>query len=105
MNNIEISKQLDNYQILRWTIQGYVLGFFIFIGYLELSPKLGNIWFRINDQGKYRINLPSLFNYIKYPFTNSISWKPTNWDLNFITFSTIISIIYTTYNWYNMYEN
>ena len=56
--------------------------FGFFLTYLELSPKLGNIWYRIAEDGKRHINLGSLKEFFIKPFTNSFFWWPQYWDIN-----------------------
>ena len=56
--------------------------FGIFLSYLELSPKLGNIWYRVAEDGKKHINLGSLKEFFTKPFTNSFFWWPKYWDIN-----------------------
>tara|TARA_B100001093_G_scaffold342344_1_gene327162 strand:+ start:169 stop:486 length:318 start_codon:yes stop_codon:yes gene_type:complete len=53
-----------------------------FLSYLELSPKLGNIWYRIASDGEKHINLGGLREFIYKPFKNSFFWWPRFWDIN-----------------------
>jgi len=75
--------------------RGSILGFILFVLYLEISPKLGNIWYRYDSTGVRTIQVDSFVNYITYPFKNSLLWKPENWDLNFITVSGLVGLGYT----------
>ena len=88
---------------LRWFIEGSGIGFVLFLAYLELSPKLGQIWYRIDSDGTMKINLDSALNYLKRPFTSTMVWKPRNWDLNFIMFSTLFGSLYTLIRHQNSY--
>ena len=69
----------------------------LFILYLEVSPRLGNVWLRYDHRGKLRIHIGSLLQFIYQPFTNSFFWKPEFWDLNIYVgiyiFTIIIKII------------
>ena len=73
---------------------GSLFSLLIFILYLEISPKLGNIWYRYSDDGKRHINLPSLYNFIKQPFINLRFWSYNMLDLNIITFVGISTGLY-----------
>ena len=53
-----------------------------FLSYLELSPKLGNIWYRFASDGKKHINLGGLIEFIYKPFKHSFFWWPKFWDIN-----------------------
>lgn len=57
--------------------------FCIFCAYLELSPQIGNVWFRVGADGFRHINLSSLFYTIFSPFRIPELWYPKNWDLNY----------------------
>ena len=56
--------------------------FITFISYLELSPKLGNIWYRTASDGNKYINFGSLLEFIYKPFKQSFFWYPQFWDIN-----------------------
>lgn len=73
-----------------------------FLSYLELSPKLGNIWYRVASDGKKHINLGSLREFIYKPFMQSFFWWPQFWDINiyiglYIT-ALLIKFIYKVIN-------
>ena len=63
-----------------------ILSLIIFLFYLEFSPKLGNIWYRIDSTGKRRIMIKGAINVILYPFKNYTLWYPKNWDLNYFIY-------------------
>ena len=97
-----MSELLDYFQYLgesdknpKYFAQGSVIGFMLFILYLEISPKMTNVWFRIEADGKRRFNFDSLVNYLTHPFKSRVLWKPQNLDLNFIAVSGIIGAVYT----------
>lgn len=86
---------LDNENNSKYLTQGAFLGLILFILYLELSPKLGNIWFRYASTGEREIQPESLLHFLSYPFKNGLFWKPENWDLNFIVMSGLSGAAYT----------
>lgn len=55
----------------------------IFISNLELSPSLGNIWYRIGSDGVRHIQLLSILEVIIKPLTCFYLWLPRFWDINF----------------------
>lgn len=63
----------------------------IFAAYLELNPKITNVWYRIGVDGARHINLPSLWNFITKPFTMIELWYPSNWDINYFVGAIVIS--------------
>jgi hypothetical protein len=62
---------------------GYFLYFFIFIGYLELSPSLGNMWYRTDSMGIKRFHPNTIIRIIIKPLYNLLYWHPLVWDINF----------------------
>lgn len=81
-------------------LQGAILSFIIWLLYLELSPKLGGIFFRPDSTGKFRFRLEGVLPMLAYPFQSVEFWKPTNWDLNFIVSSGLGGIIYALLKYY-----
>lgn len=79
----------------KYFAQGSTIGFLLFLLYLELSPKMTNVWFRVEADGKRRFNFDSLVNYLIHPFKSTFLWKPQNLDLNFIAVSGIVGTVYT----------
>jgi|AACY02.5.fsa_nt_gi hypothetical protein len=71
----------------------FLLTLIIFLSYLELSPKLGNVWYRLNSQNKKIINIASIINFILYPLYNINFWYINNWDLNFFIYYLITKFI------------
>ena len=86
--------EISQIHFTREFLIGSGFGFLIFILYLELNPKLGNIWYRISSNGNKTINLTSLTNHLKEPLKNKEFWRPKNWDINFITFSALSGLTY-----------
>lgn len=56
------------------------LGYFV---YLETNKSTRGLFIRPNDKGKKVISWISIWNFMTIPFTNSILWKPENWDINY----------------------
>jgi hypothetical protein len=81
-------------------LQGAVLSFMIWLLYLELSPKLGGIFFRPDSTGTFRFRLGGVLPMLAYPFQSIEFWKPTNWDLNFIVSSSLGGLVYSLLKYY-----
>tara|TARA_B100000902_G_C26751399_1_gene641064 strand:+ start:237 stop:530 length:294 start_codon:yes stop_codon:yes gene_type:complete len=62
---------------------GSSIYFFVFISYLEISPKLGNIWLRKDDMGIKRFHPSSILKLIIKPLYSIMYWNPLIWDINF----------------------
>ena len=88
-----ITENEDNYKYLS---QGTILGLILFILYLELSPKLGNVWYRYTSNGNRELQPKSLLHFLCYPFRDTLFWRPENWDLNFIVVSGFTGILWTS---------
>jgi len=71
-----------------------ILSLIVYLLYLEFSPKLGNILFRINSENVKVFNLNSTLNMITYPLKNITFWYIENWDLNFFIYYAIFKILY-----------
>jgi len=77
-----------------WSIIIYIVPF---IGYLELNPSLGNIWYRLDSTGKYSIQLNNLFQFFYLPFINKLFWYELL-DLNIYFGIYIIDLLLFNYN-------
>ena len=64
----------------------FLLSLIIYLSYLELSPGLGNIWFRLNADNVRVINIMGALNMIFYPIKDLSFWSIKNWDLNFFIY-------------------
>jgi len=64
-------------------IIGYFIYFIIFLIYLELSPKLKNIWIRCNSDNILKICPSGIISMLKKPFTDVFFWYPQFWDINY----------------------
>ena len=54
-----------------------------FMVYIELSPNMGNVWYRYNSDNKKYVSLSSLVNILAYPLYNINMWYPSSWDINY----------------------
>ena len=72
---------------------GYFLYFFIFAAYLELSPSLGNIYYRIGEDGMKHMQLINLFYFMIEPLYKPFLWNIEYLDLNYFVGGFIFSII------------
>jgi hypothetical protein len=64
-------------------------GTLLFGIYLELSPGLGNIWYRIGADGARHFSPKSLLSIIVNPLISSDLWQPSLWDVNYLIFISI----------------
>jgi hypothetical protein len=64
-------------------ISSFIISFISFGLYVELNPKIGNIWWRINSQGNKEIRINNLFALMFAPFYYLFYWLPNMWDINF----------------------
>ena len=52
----------------------FLISLLIYLAYLELSPGLGNIWFRYNSNNIRCINILGAISMILYPLKNLTFW-------------------------------
>jgi hypothetical protein len=64
----------------------FLISTIIFAIYVELSPKMGNIWYRINSLGTKTIQLENLFYLMSGPLMYSFYWVPSYFDINYIIY-------------------
>jgi hypothetical protein len=72
-----------------------IVGLLIFALYLELSPGLGNIWYRINSNGDRQLVWKNLLIFTINPF-----WKPTLWCWQLLDINSIIFVSAVVGIWY-----
>jgi hypothetical protein len=70
---------MNKYIILYITL----IHFVIFSLYLELDPKLTQIWYRIGADGLRHVQLWNLFDFIMKPLHVKELWYPNFWDINY----------------------
>ena len=75
-------------------IEGIIIGTFIFFIYIEISPRMGNIWYRTNSKGKKELKPINMLNYIKTNTQKKVMWYPKLWDINYFIFVTIFTYLY-----------
>lgn len=75
-------------------LEGCGLSFLSYCLYIELNPKIGNIFYRINNKAEKQFNIFGIIPLLKAPFVNPVFWWPENWDINFITFTGIGTLNY-----------
>lgn len=74
-------------------LYGSLIYFPIFSAYLELNPKITNVWYRIGADGVRHINFTSLWHFITGPFTMIEFWYPSNWDINYFIGAAAVSAL------------
>ena len=57
--------------------------------YIELSPGMGNIWYRTGIDGLKHIKLNNLLNIMINPLISCDLWNPRLWDTNYFIFITL----------------
>lgn len=69
---------------IKWNIVKISLPIFIFffIINLELDPKMGSVWYRINSMGYKNFNYQGILVYFTSPFKNTILWNYKLWRFN-----------------------
>lgn len=65
----------------------------IFALYVELNPRMTNIWYRINSEGIRTIQLGNLFELMAGPLKYDFYWYPQYFDINYFTYLIIVFII------------
>ena len=79
--------------ILYNLILAFIISFVIFAIYVEVNPKMTNIWYRVNSEGIKTIQLDNLLQLISGPFRYIFYWFPNYWDINYFIYLIIIFII------------
>lgn len=71
-----------------------IFAIIIFALYLELSPGLGNIWFRVDSSGCKKISLVNF----GWFFLNPL-YRPTLWQWELLDFNSIVFVLSITLIW------
>ena len=71
---------------------------FIWILYLEMNPKIRNIWLRPNSEGAYVFCPNSIISLMVAPLTNKHFWNIKLLDINYYTFLTINLLLLNCFN-------
>jgi hypothetical protein len=70
-----------------------IISTIIFAIYVEINPKMTNIWYRLNSTGEKTIQLENLFHLMSGPFRYSFYWYPQYFDINYIVYLIVVFII------------
>ena len=73
-----INKMVFPYYILLSSLFAYCC----WILYLEINPKLRNIWLRQDANSKIVFAPINIYNLMIYSVTHITFWYPWNWDMN-----------------------
>jgi len=75
----------------------FVISTIIFGIYVELNPKITNIWYRINSEGVKTIQIYNLLYLMSGPLNYLFYWSPNYLDINYFIYLiityTIIELI------------
>ncbi len=85
----------NNHMTEIYIAEGITIGIILFAIYLEVNPKLGNIWLRKDEHNVRQFSPYGFLEYFKQPFKNKFLWFPQNWDLNPYMFTTITTLSFT----------
>ena len=67
-------------------IKAFIYATIIFAIYVEVNPKLGNIWYRIDMNGDKQIYIINLFRLMFAPIYYIFYWYIYIWDINFFIY-------------------
>ena len=79
-------------------IVGTTIALCIFILNMEIDPKLGNVWYRINHTGVKVINFTNIIGFFTAPFKNLIFWHPMYITLNPYLFCYVFLLVLKYYH-------
>jgi hypothetical protein len=82
---------------LRGLLINMVIYTIAFASYLELSPQIGNVWYRMGADGIRHIRPENLLAFMVKPLSMVELWYPHNWDINYFAGLAIIGILYSSY--------
>jgi len=71
----------------------FVISTIIFGIYVEINPKITNIWYRINSKGVKTIQIYNLLYLMCGPLNYLFYWTPNYLDINYFTYLIITFII------------
>lgn len=75
-------------------ISSFIISFISFGLYVELNPKITNIWWRINSNGNKEFRINNLIALIFAPLYYMFYWLPNMWDINFFIWWCITYLIF-----------
>jgi hypothetical protein len=67
-------------------VEAFIYATIIFAIYVEVNPKLGNIWYRIDMNGDKQIYIINLFRLMFAPIYYIFYWYIYMWDINFFIY-------------------
>ena len=87
LKNLTKNKSFNNYifqynYYIKYFSMISLFSFFLWILYLEINPKLRNIWLRIDSQSNLIFAPINILNLIIYSIKKIDFWLPWNWDMN-----------------------
>jgi len=84
---------LNNLNNLNNLIYAFIVSFIIFGIYVEVNPKMTNIWFRVNSEGIKTVQLDNLLMLMTGPLRYIFYWFPNYWDINYFIYLIIAFVI------------
>jgi len=79
--------------ILYNLILALIISIIIFGIYVEINPKMTNIWYRVNSEGIKTIQLDNLLELMSGQLRYIFYWFPNYWDINYFIHLIIIFVI------------
>jgi hypothetical protein len=79
-------------------IISFITSIIIFGIYVEVNPKMTNIWYRLNSNGVKEIRFGNLFELMKGPLKYDFYWYPQYFDINYFIYLGITFIIIHSIN-------
>jgi len=61
-----------------------VITLILFAIYVEISPTMGNIWYRTNSDGNKSFSIQGLINLMWYSMISTDMWRIEMWPINVI---------------------
>ena len=80
----------------------FIISIIIFGIYVEINPKMTNIWYRVNSEGIKSIQLDNLLELMTGPFRYIFYWYPNYWDINYFIYLIITFVIIEQINKKNL---
>ena len=74
-----------------------IISLIIFAIYVEVNPKMTNIWYRINSEGHKTIQINNLFELMRGPLKYDFYWHVQYYDINYFIYLITIFIMLELY--------
>ena len=81
----------DDTNQIRYFLLLNFFSFMLYLLYLEINPRLTNIWLRKDSDNIRRLSLGGLKDFLLYPLKEYRVWYPQLWDLNVFVSVPLIS--------------